>query len=202
MELILISDSKLKVMLTSEDMKHYELDSRTLDYDNTETRRAFWNILDEAKHKTGFDAAKERIFVQVYPSRSGGCEMYVTKLGLVGAGEGKITYPREIPKKSLGVAKNRVYRFSKLDTMISACKLLEERGYTRDSQAYFDEEKRQYYLIISECSFSQKNNGLSEEYAFISEYGCRLSKEDIHFYIIEHCACICDKNAVELLSQL
>ena len=82
-----------------------------------------------------------------------------------------------------------------------ACKLLEERGYTRDSQAYFDEDKREYYLIISECSFSQKNS-CSEEYAFILEYGCRLPKEDVHFYIIEHCRCICDKNAVELLSQI
>ena len=82
MELIMISNSKLKIMLTSEDMKEYSLDCNTLSYENTETRRAFWSILDEAKHRTGFDAASERVFVQVYPSKKGGCEMYVTKLGV------------------------------------------------------------------------------------------------------------------------
>ena len=83
MELIMISESKLKIMLTSEDMKEYSLNYDNLSYENTETRRAFWSILDEAKHRTGFDAASERVFVQVYPSKKGGCEMYVTKLGIL-----------------------------------------------------------------------------------------------------------------------
>lgn len=67
MELILISDSKLKIMLTRDDMQQYALDCDTIDYDNTETRRAFWNILDEAKHRTGFDAAAR---AGVYPALS------------------------------------------------------------------------------------------------------------------------------------
>ena len=80
MELILINSNKLKIMLTEADMIQYELDFNTINYDNIETRRAFWNILDEAKHRTGFDAASDRIFIQLYPSKEGGCEMYVTKV--------------------------------------------------------------------------------------------------------------------------
>ena len=80
MELIKISDSKLKIALTPTDMEKYSLDIQTMDYDKTETRSAFWQLLDEAKHKTGFDAASEKIFVQIYSSAGGGCEMYVTKL--------------------------------------------------------------------------------------------------------------------------
>ena len=81
MELIRINENKLKIMLSEGDMKQYALDCASLDYDNTETRRAFWSILDEAKHQTGFDAASQRVFVQLYPSKEGGCEMFVTKLG-------------------------------------------------------------------------------------------------------------------------
>ena len=80
MELIKISDSKLKIALTPTDMEKYSLDIQTMDYDKTQTRSAFWQLLDEAKHKTGFDAASEKIFVQIYSSAGGGCEMYVTKL--------------------------------------------------------------------------------------------------------------------------
>ena len=86
MELILINENKLKITLSRRDMKQYDLDCDTIDYDKTETRKAFWSILDEAKHKTGFDAAKQRVFIQLYPSKEGGCEMYVTKLSkLVGS---------------------------------------------------------------------------------------------------------------------
>ena len=75
MELIRISDSKLKIMLNAEDMVHYAINSDLLNYENTETRRAVWQILDEAKQQTGFDAASDRVLIQVYPSRAGGCEM-------------------------------------------------------------------------------------------------------------------------------
>ena len=68
MELILINEKKLKIMLSPEDMREYEIDPDSVDYDKTETRRAFWSILDEAKHRTGFDAASERVlFCQSIP---------------------------------------------------------------------------------------------------------------------------------------
>ena len=57
LELHLIQNDKLKVLLTPFDMMKYELTCESLDYDNTETRKAIWNILDFAKHETGFDAA-------------------------------------------------------------------------------------------------------------------------------------------------
>lgn len=80
MEFIMISDSKLKIALTPADMKEYSLDCETIDYDKTETRAAFWQFFDDVKLRTGFDAASDRIFVQIYSSVGGGCEMYVTKL--------------------------------------------------------------------------------------------------------------------------
>ena len=86
MELILINEKKLKIMLTPEDMREYEIDCESVDYARAETRRAFWSILDEAKHRTGFDAASERVYIQLYPSREGGCEMFVTRLSCA-AGE-------------------------------------------------------------------------------------------------------------------
>ena len=68
MELIRISDSKMKIMLSAEDMARYEITAERLNYENTETRRVVWQILDEAKQKTGFDAASDRVLIQVYPS--------------------------------------------------------------------------------------------------------------------------------------
>jgi hypothetical protein len=47
-----------------------------MDYGDTRTRRALWEIFDVAKDKTGFDAAREKVTVKVYP-RKDGCEVVV-----------------------------------------------------------------------------------------------------------------------------
>ena len=80
LELNLMGQDKLRVILTPFDMIKYDLTCDKIDYDNTETRKAVWSILDYAKHETGFDAATGRICIQVYPEKNGGCEIYITKL--------------------------------------------------------------------------------------------------------------------------
>lgn len=88
MELILIGTDKLKVMLTEEDMKFYAIEFERLDYGNTETRRAIWSILDEAKRQIGFDAARDRIYIQAYKNIAGRlrafCELRGRRAKIVG----------------------------------------------------------------------------------------------------------------------
>ncbi len=82
MELIVIDDRKLKIMLTPPDMRHYDLHAERMTTTNAATRRAFRHIFDDARERIGFDTAGERLLVQLYTSRGGGCEIFVTKLGL------------------------------------------------------------------------------------------------------------------------
>ena len=81
MELIVISESKLKIMLEKEDMKRYGLFGSELNYDDPPTRKKLLSILDKAKEECGFDTGSEKLLVQLYPSKDGGSEMFVTKLG-------------------------------------------------------------------------------------------------------------------------
>ena len=81
MELIIISQSKLKIMLSPPDMQHYELQADNLSCATEHTRRAFRHIFDDAKSRVGFETEGERLFVQLYASRDGGCEIFVTKMG-------------------------------------------------------------------------------------------------------------------------
>ena len=81
MEFILINDNKIKVMLTEEDLQEFEIEADELDYSNTDTKKMFWDVLSRAKRLTGFDTDGQRVLVQLYPSRHGGCEMFVTKIG-------------------------------------------------------------------------------------------------------------------------
>lgn len=216
MELILISDSKLKITLTSDDMAQYELDCDTMDYDNTETRRAFWEILDRAKHITGFDAASDRVFIQLYPSKKGGCEMYVTKLGLVCAESGqgerarasltrgtdreKDAAPRVCPIPHGSGDRDRLgaYRFEQLESLLCVCRQLAGRGYASHSSAYRDEKKHYFLLLRERASAFGVPCG---EFSFITEFGTAENAETVRLYISEHGSPICEGNAVNMLAR-
>ncbi len=199
MELILISAGKLKIMLTDSDMKKYDLKAEAVDYNNTETRRAFWNILDDAKHETGFDAASDRLFIQMYPSKDGGCEMFVTKLE---------TLPHET--KSGDKRKGRpaleetgreylaVYSFDKLDPLICVCRRLLQNNWLGKSRAYREPDGK-CYLFLSECVSEGRR---AMRHATISEYGISEHAETALLYIKEYADTLCEAHAVETLGIL
>jgi len=78
MELIPINNSKLKIMLDEIDMKEYKLYENS-DCADSDTRRAIRDILDIARDRIGFNTEGAEIFVQLYTSKKGGCELFVTK---------------------------------------------------------------------------------------------------------------------------
>jgi negative regulator of genetic competence, sporulation and motility len=81
MELIVISENKLKIMLTAPDMAHYELEGSRMDCADSHTRAAFRHIFRDVRAESGFDTEGERLLVQLYASKEGGCEIFITKLG-------------------------------------------------------------------------------------------------------------------------
>ena len=139
MELLMIDANKLKITLSEQELSSYSLTCDSIDYDNTETRRAFWSILDEAKHRTGFDAASDKIYIQVYPARDGGCEMFVTKLK--SAGRPAVAVRQERLPESL------LFRFAALRDMLAASAALSAAGYVLPSSAY--EADGRYYLLLT-----------------------------------------------------
>ena len=188
MELIVITGRKLKIMLTAADMKNYRLDSGNLDYDNTETRTALRSILDEVRQRTGFDAAAERVMIQVYPCRSGGCEMFVTKL----------TDRRGADGDSLTVL--GIYAFREIDILLRLCRVLGGSGFDGTSSVYCSCEEKpaanKYYLILYGDARDK------DKYSFATEYGKVCPSGVFVYYIKEHCRCICKNDAVEVLGGL
>lgn len=195
MELILISDSKLKIMLTRDDMQQYALNCDTIDYDNTETRRAFWNILDEAKHRTGFDAAAERVFIQLYPSKEGGCEMYVTKLGFDEGRASRALLPGGAGKR--GVLRSRIcaYRFARLDDLLTVCRRLCTLTAPPPSTVWRDDEG-DWHLILDETDTPPAPLG------FLCEFGETEDAGRLSIHIAEHGICIRQGDAAEVLGRL
>lgn len=195
MELIPINEQKLKIMLSREDLATWQINCEGMDYDTTETRRALWGILDEAKKRTGFDAAKEKVFVQLFPSPCGGCEMFVTKLCQKNEAS-PITLSKTLP-----LFEKTLYAFTRLEDMLSACARLAECGFASDSVAYA--EMHTYYLSLGNILPQKKKKSLDtlSPCDLVSEYGkpIDLAKEA---WLCEHGECICPDHAVERYAAL
>lgn len=196
MELILISDSRLKIMLTAEDMRLHGITCDTLDKSSITSRKAFWNILDEAKLQTGFDPAGSKLFVQMYPSKTGGCELFVTRLGSKDPADKDKRKPNDLLAQSVlspprnpfyTDAEQCIYAFDEMNDLLLGCRHLSALDDPPLARAYADEQQRRFYLV------------LGADAPILAEYnGTRCRPRDFA-YIEEHCRLFC-ADAIPLLS--
>ncbi len=70
--------NELRIHLTKEDLDHFSITLDEFDYENTRGRKVIWELFDRAREETGFDAAREKVYIQLYPMEKGGCELFVT----------------------------------------------------------------------------------------------------------------------------
>ncbi len=194
MEVIRINERKMKIMLTATDMCHFELDSGSLGEGDPSTHRAFRRLLEELHRQTGFDADDQRVSVQFFPSREGGCEMFIsratndaaTSSGLLPGGYsgGKSIFCREC-----------AFRIATLDDLMALCHRLYRKKSITESRAFRDKEG--YYLqlrILTPTPFS-----LPSELYFLSEYGSLEDSSRLGIYISEHGSVIASEHAIEKL---
>ena len=217
MELLRIGKEKLKIILTHEDLRAFEMDEDDLDYANTETKRMLWDILHQAKTSVGFNADGHRVLVQLYPSRHGGCEMFVTRLGALpcdcpteleddhDAGEdpfdaseevNSLYSPQPFHEKKL---RRSAFSFECLSNLLAACRRLSECGHQGKSFAYRSDDG-QYHLFLEElertpyCSL--------DEFSFLFEYGASEDASLSEALLSERGLLFCPSDAVARLSVL
>lgn len=209
MELIRISDRKLKIMLTPLDMCHFELNPEHFGEDSAQMHRSFRLLLSEVRRQTDFDADDSHLSVQYFPSREGGCEMFICNLQ-DGEREGKqselgivsskpCTELRPYKKRSGSFQRECAYRLIGLDHLLSVCRRLVGHFCILDSSVYRD-EGGDYFLFLTVLSKSPYTT--PDEIDFISEYGTPENAAHLKLYIREHASVICPNDAIAKLSAL
>jgi negative regulator of genetic competence, sporulation and motility len=203
MELIRISDSKLKIMLTPMDMRQFELSTDNFYDDSEKMHRSFRLLLDEVRRQSGFEADDHRISVQYFPSREGGCEMFISNLsGERDRGTCALTPAQEIKPVTRtrgSFYRSFAYRFEGLDELLSVCRRLLPMDYITASSAYRDDAGR-YYLFIS--TFAASPFATPEELYFIVEYGSIENASQLRLYLAEHGTTVCATDAVGTLGAI
>lgn len=195
MEFLLIGESKLKVVLNSEDVKKYGLEGSAGDYSGGEVRRAFWRVLDLAKEEVGFDPAGDKVLIQMYPLGSGGCELFVTKLGILPMSSARLISRSD--RVAMLSKRQSFYVFDRLEDIIACARAIKAlcRDISLQSDVFY--EKGKYYLAIEEFG----KGGESMEFLCILEFGRALSPDSIAF-ISEHAKMLTSGDGIERFSLL
>ena len=187
MEYILINESKLKIILDSHELTEWDIHADELDYANPAARQVFEGLLGYAKKELGFDTAGYKILLQLFPSKDGGCELFVTRLGQ----SSEIQSKR--PAKEKRTAEQKAYSFDKLSHLLAVCKRLSESEFGGDSSAWFDGQGRWFLLLSSESV---------KDLYFISEYGEDENPKAVELYLCEYGTAVSKKNATAILGKI
>ena len=195
MEYIMINEEKLKVMLEQNDLAEWDISVEALDYSNPDAKCVFEEILQYARERFGFDTSGHKVLLQLYPSRDGGCELFITKLPRLKSGEQE---KKEICEQKESIA----FGFEKLSHMLAVCNRLADKEFYVESEAWADENGK-WYLILSGTDVSLLDElPFPSDISFISEYGEAQSPRALSLYLGEHAKSICPRDAVETLGNL
>lgn len=209
MELIRISERKLKITLTPSDMCQFHLNPEHLEKGSIQMRQAFRLLFAEIRKQIDFDTDDRHISVQYFPSREGGCEMFISHPStdeeravdterLLATG-GK-SAPAMLPaKQNCGkYRKECAYAFSSVEHLLQACLRLQKAGYIGESTLWKD-ERGIYYLLLE--AFSASPFHTPEKIAFLSEYGSTEFAGTLRTFLKEHGTLLCPACAVERLAS-
>lgn len=206
MDYIKISNSKLKIMLTAEDMEKYEINTAAGAIQDIHVRRILRKLLNDAHVHSDFMCEDARLYVQFFPCSGGGCELFISRMENEGQMplSHKPCLPEPLSKsKSLVIRDkefgNTVYSFESLGDMISLCRRLCSVGFEYDSKAFMEND-RKYYLFL--CSFPPPSLYELDTYCFLCEYGTRQNFKQTESRMIEYGRVICNSDAVHVLGQL
>jgi negative regulator of genetic competence, sporulation and motility len=194
MDVLKITDSKLKIMLSADDMKKYRLSQATVDYNDPKTRKSFFEILNHVKQSHGFNVERDKVLIQFYPSKDGGSELFVTKLGTIAASSERAL------SKSSGVAmldpRSSLYSFESLDDLIRTAKILKAADIHKSSDVYLGDDG-EFYLELCERIGERGTKASS----IISEFGRRMTS---HYfaYVAEHARKLTSSDGIERLCLL
>ena len=191
MELIRITGGKIKVMLTANDV------ARLRFYPEQENGAylgdSFRALLAEIQEEVGFESDGKELSIQYFPSREGGCEMFISHMN-DNPSPGSI-----LPEEITEFHREFAFCFGDMEDLLLACKRLTAAGYIGESQAFID-QKRNCFLFLA--LLSRHPFDMPEELLFLSEYGRQTCVGETKIYLSEHGAPICSSGAVEKLASL
>ncbi len=147
-----IAPNKIKVTLSVDDLKEWDVSFESLTYNSPEAQDLFWSLIHRAELEADFYANGSQLVVEAMPIKNDGFAMIITRVE-----EGEEFSPQRYikprikkdakPRKRLRTLSNPlVFEFRSFDDVIEACKSIENR-FIGSSSLYKHNDK--YYLLLN-----------------------------------------------------
>lgn len=199
-----ISENKLKIILTLDELEKREISLKDLENDTTLAKELFLELIEENNLDEEFKLDNSQLLIEA----SSDCEnlfvVTITKLDInVPLTQNQETLTQKGIVKSNSddyTLSSNIYSFSSMDTIIDFCKICKSHDlfYGRNSLYKFSSD---YYLIFSKNCI--KNKKFIRTFSFISEY-CKsyYNMPLLETSIKEKAKLIIKNNAIDKLSKI
>lgn len=139
MEFTSLGKLSIRIRLEQSDMDRYGVTYDDMDYGSARTKHIIWELLDKARQSAGFDTDGKKLHIQIFPSKQGGCELYISKISSA--------------ERHTEVS---VYRFDSLEGLLPALVYLKSTDLIRTARLY--ERHGAWYVCTSAelCEYARK----------------------------------------------
>ncbi|MBR2327903.1 MAG: adaptor protein MecA [Clostridia bacterium] len=174
MKLTRLDNDNIRILLEKEDLEKYELSYELINAKNSKTKQVFWNIVNTAKERSGFDPNGNKILIEAFPKSNGEVLLYVTRL------------PEEKYERAGESGKSYLFAFADTDAFIGAFKelsftrleIIEKRYYTYKNKRYI------YFLPLSITRTDAKL--LDKLILAMYEYGEEVENSNYRYHLEEY----------------
>lgn len=179
MEAIRIGEHKLKLSLSAEESRKYGISETAECKDTATVRKNVWQILEAAKGISGFEPSGEKLLIQFYPMKNRGCEIFVTKLGVLSEAGARLVSSSE----RIAIIEKRKAAYALLGKEVerALADLLNSQCKNAEKSAAYRSEKGDTFIVTEELS----RESPEPELLGILEFATRLPESAVN-YIEEH----------------
>ena len=190
MKFLRVGSNKLKISLTMDESKRYNIQPTDENTDRERLKEVVFALLSEAKDRCGFSLGSDKALIQIYPSDEFGAELLVTKLTTLAERERDTVFSAA----NISTVEERMltFRFESAEDLGRAARAVCAADAASD--IYLGDDGC-YYIAVRECS-------LGGDCAFLPflEFGTEL--EEMPYDVMrERGRLIAGGNALRIVSE-
>jgi adapter protein MecA 1/2 len=200
MNIELLNHEKLRIVLSCDDLKKYNLNYMSISSESVATKLLVTDILIDAKNMAGFSAKNSKLLIEVLPGKNNGCVLLLTKIPLNIQLKHKTKTNEQTSNLSALLQEKNDYILSCncIDDTINAINCFANYPDIPLSKSALYDFNGQYHLIFSPIYFGTDKQRLCSLLSLLSEYGQTQKADPIHEAVLtEHGKPISGNRAVE-----
>lgn len=158
MNIEVIHDSKIKIVMSNEELKNFSVTYDQLSSDDPSTRTMISRLLSVARSKVGFEHKDKKLFIETFPDIMGGCILYFTVVSLDTARLSANSKKKPMPDPI-------VLSFRDLDVLYRACEYIYSTLSHKILKSSLFACYSSYYLILHPiCSVNEEIGMITGEF--------------------------------------